>query len=208
MALSVKLARRGRRTWQGGLCVGAMILTSALLGGCNSAEKDENARLKTENAALAQENSQQKATIEQFAARPLGPNDIVDNQPDKPGRNQVKPTRDREVRIAVAGDVLFDPGQATLKAGAKKELDKVVSTIKSKYSGHSIRVEGYTDPDPIKKAKFASNEALSQARAEAVEKYLVSKGVGGDRISAMGMGAAKPKATKKDSRRVEIVILG
>jgi outer membrane protein OmpA-like peptidoglycan-associated protein len=182
-----------------------------LLGGCNNADKDEIARLQKDNAALAQENSQQKQTIEQMSQR--GP---VTEGGGPETSSSVKKTKGGggggggETRIAIAGDVLFDAGQVTLKSGAKKELDKVVSTIKSKYSGHTVRVEGYTDSDPPNKVKktYPTNEALSQARAEAVEKYLASKGIPNDRLSAVGKGAASPKATKKDSRRVEIVILG
>jgi chemotaxis protein MotB len=73
-----------------------------------------------------------------------------------------------------------------------------------------VRVEGYTDSDPLvkTKAKWGSNEGLSEARAESVRAYLISKGISSGRVSAVGMGAAKPKATKKDSRRVEIVVVG
>jgi chemotaxis protein MotB len=114
----------------------------------------------------------------------------------------------REVVIEVAGDVLFGSGSATLSAGGRRELDNVARRLLRDYAGRSIRVEGYTDSDPIRKSRWGSNQALSQARAEAVEKYLVSKGLPSRRISAVGMGAARPKATKAQSRRVEIVIIG
>jgi len=78
--------------------------------------------------------------------------------------------------ITVAGDVLFASGQTSLKPDAKKELDKVASRLKSEFPGHSVRVEGYTDSDPIHKSPYKTNEALSLARAEAVEKYLVEQG--------------------------------
>lgn len=107
--------------------------------------------------------------------------------------------------FTVSGDVLFDSGQTSLKAAAKKELDKIASKIKSNHAGASVRVEGYTDSDPIKKSKWGTNEALSKARADAVASYLSQKGVGD--VSAVGMGSANPKATKAASRRVEIVVI-
>jgi outer membrane protein OmpA-like peptidoglycan-associated protein len=110
--------------------------------------------------------------------------------------------------LTVAGDVLFGPGSATLTKGGKTELDQVARTIKSKYNGHSVEVDGFTDSDPITKSHWTSNKQLSQARADAVEKYLLSKGLPDGRVTAMGMGAAQPKATKAQSRRVEIKIMG
>jgi chemotaxis protein MotB len=117
-------------------------------------------------------------------------------------------SQDDDVVITVAGDVLFGPGSATLSSAGKRELDSVARTIRSRYASKRIRVEGYTDSDPIKRSRWGSNKELSQARAEAVETYLVSKGISSGRITAMGMGSAKPKSTKAQSRRVEIVILG
>jgi chemotaxis protein MotB len=115
--------------------------------------------------------------------------------------------RGADTVVSVAGDVLFDSGKATLKSSAKKTLDKVASSIKSGYSGHMIRVEGYTDGDPIKKSGWKTNERLSGERAMAVEDYMVSKGFSKEQIYYAGFGAAHPRANKKDSRRVEIVIL-
>ncbi|MEX2217992.1 MAG: OmpA family protein, partial [Phycisphaerales bacterium] len=106
-----------------------------------------------------------------------------------------------------AGDVLFDSGKATLKASAKKTLDNVASTIKSRYGANVVRIEGYTDTDPIVKSGWKSNERLSGERAMAVEEYLSSRGLPKDRIYYAGFGSSRPKSTKKDSRRVEIVIL-
>lgn len=107
--------------------------------------------------------------------------------------------------FTLAGDVGFDSGSATIKSTAKSQLDKIASSIKRDYPGASIRIEGYTDSTkPNKsKAKFPTNEALSEARAESVRAYLASKGVNNP-MSAVGYGAAKPKSTKAASRRVEI----
>jgi outer membrane protein OmpA-like peptidoglycan-associated protein len=118
--------------------------------------------------------------------------------------------RGTDVVVEVAGDVLFDSGSATLKGSAKKTLDKVAGVIKSRYSNNQIRVEGYTDSDPLvkTKGKWENNERLSGERALAVEQYLSSKGITKNQIYYAGFGAARPKNSKKESRRVEIVILG
>lgn len=54
--------------------------------------------------------------------------------------------------------MLFGPGSAALTAGGKKEIDTVIATIKSRHQGDTIRVEGYTDSDPIKKSSYGTNK--------------------------------------------------
>lgn len=179
------------------------------LGGCNNKIKDENAALMGQNQALIAENNQLKANEGAMQAQLQQANrPPVDNMPYDPPRRQTQGSGDRGAVFVVAGDVLFDSGQTTLKSSAKKELDGIASNIKSQHSGQNVRVEGYTDTDPIKKSKWKTNEALSEARASAVRDYLVSRGISSGRISAVGMGSSKPKPSKKDSRRVEIVVVG
>ena len=65
---------------------------------------------------------------------------------------------------------------------------------------------------PELKARFPSNLELSSARADAVVRYLVSKGVPQNIISAQGFGESRPVASndtaqgQAKNRRVEIVI--
>ncbi len=115
--------------------------------------------------------------------------------------------------VNFVGDALFDPGQATLKTTAKVSLDKVAAALKKQFAGKTVRVQGHTDSDPIKHSKWASNQELSKARAEAVRTYLVSKGVDAKLVASEGLGDSKPKdpantvAAKAKNRRVEIVVL-
>jgi outer membrane protein OmpA-like peptidoglycan-associated protein len=209
------------------------------LGGCNNNLKEENAALREDKAKLEGNNTEltnklaqsetARGEAESKAAQSQGTISQLQTQLAEKNNNQgpgftpndgsngggksprgPKGGTEKDVTLVVAGDVLFSPGSATLTAGGKKEIDKVISTLKSKYGGHTIRVEGYTDSDPITKAKdkFPTNKALSQARADAVEHYMSTKGISASRISAVGMGAAKPKETKAASRRVEIVVVG
>lgn len=189
------------------IVAGAALVSAGVLGGCQEQQvkslTDENTQLRDENGNLKSQLSQSEAARAEAEARANRP------QPGPGGGGGGRPPAPRsDVVIEVAGDVLFGSGSADLTAAGRKELDKVAATIKSRYSGNAIRVEGYTDSDPIRKSKWGSNEALSLARAQAVEKYLSGKGIGSGRIEAVGMGSAKPKATKAASRRVEIHILG
>ena len=112
-----------------------------------------------------------------------------------------------EVVVAIAGDVLFSSGRATLRSGSKKTLDEIARVLNSTYAANGIRVEGYTDSDPIKKSKWGTNERLSAERAMAVEDYLVKKGVKNARVYSAAFGTARSRPSKEASRRVEIVIL-
>jgi hypothetical protein len=208
----------------------ALIAATTILGGCSGQKKElaaaqaESTDLrqqvatleeanKNKDMKLAELNNSLTAAQAQLQARPTA-TDVtnVDPLPQKEPKTRTSGGGDSNggggKRFTVSGDVLFDPGQATLKSGSKKALDKIAAEIKSKYKGHSVRVEGHTDSDPIKRAKFASNEALSEARAESVRKYLISKGVSASRVEAVGYGSSKPKGSKAASRRVDIVVLG
>ncbi|MGV6814684.1 MAG: OmpA family protein [Phycisphaerales bacterium] len=112
--------------------------------------------------------------------------------------------------VRVPGDVLFNSGSSDLRKDAKATLNQIAQVIKTQYAGNTVRVEGYTDSDKLVKTKkkWGTNENLSANRALAVEYYLVGKGIDNDRIYSAAFGPSNPKKTKKDSRRVEIVILG
>jgi len=105
-------------------------------------------------------------------------------------------------------DVHFDVNLATLRPASYKALDNLVSVLKIK---DDLRVEiaGHTDSDGDEK----SNLALSQARAESVVKYLVSKGISANRLIAKGYGESEPvednstAAGKQKNRRTEARIL-
>jgi outer membrane protein OmpA-like peptidoglycan-associated protein len=117
---------------------------------------------------------------------------------------QAKQT-DRGV-VVTLGDVLFDTGQATLKPGADLSLDRLATFMKSRPQT-KIVVEGHTDSV----GSDAYNDALSQRRADAVANALLTRGVPGDDIRAIGRGKSYPVATndtqagRQQNRRVEIV---
>ncbi len=199
----------------------AVLGMGIMLGGCNNKLKAENEELRSENAKLTDKlsgaDSEKTAIASQLTTlqndnsrlqseliaksnttnRPFYPGD------DEGGGRKIGKKPSSEKVLEISGDVLFASGQATLKPDAKQELNKLLPQIKS---ASTVRIEGHTDSDPIKKAHFASNQALSKARADAVRDYLVSKGVSRSVVTTIGKGATEPKATKKESRRVDIVI--
>jgi len=119
-----------------------------------------------------------------------------------------------QLKVTLVNEVLFPEGGWTLNAKGEAALAKIAPTL-SNLPGQQIVVEGFTDNVPIGpelKARFPSNLELSSARADAVVRYLVSKGVPQNTISAQGFGEARPVApndtpqNRAKNRRVEIVI--
>ena len=111
------------------------------------------------------------------------------------------------VTVRVASDILFSSGKVDLKSTAKRTLSEVSGVLRSQYSGKTIRVEGYTDTDPIKKSGWKDNLELSLQRAAAVHRYLQQQGIDGERMYAAGFGATNTLGSKAASRRVEIVVV-
>lgn len=111
------------------------------------------------------------------------------------------------VTVRVASDILFASGKVDLKSTAKRTLAEVSGVLKSQYSGKTIRVEGYTDTDPIRKSGWKDNLELSLQRAAAVHRYLQQQGIDGERMYAAGFGATNTLGSKAASRRVEIVVV-
>ena len=117
-------------------------------------------------------------------------------------------------RVAIVLPDSFPAGKATL-AHNKRAVKAVVglaSLIQSEYQGSEVLVEGHTDSDPIRRSNWSSNEALSEARANAVRDLLSRAGVQAGDITTRGFGANRPldtgsnKASKSRNRRVEIFI--
>ncbi|HMC10525.1 MAG TPA: OmpA family protein [Pirellulaceae bacterium] len=115
----------------------------------------------------------------------------------------------RELTVTLQSDILFAPGSADIRQEAKPSLDKVAAAVKKDYAGKKIRVQGHTDKDPIVRStdKWIDNMDLSQNRAGAVARYLMLRGVDMKSIVTVGFGDTQPKASKAQSRRVEIVVV-
>jgi outer membrane protein OmpA-like peptidoglycan-associated protein len=105
-------------------------------------------------------------------------------------------------------DVHFDVNMATLRPESYKALDNLVSVLKIK-EDQKVEIAGHTDSDGDEKA----NLLLSQARAESVVKYLLSKGINANQLIAKGYGESEPiddnntAAGKQKNRRTEARIL-
>ncbi len=123
-------------------------------------------------------------------------------------------TTQKEIRVSLSGDVLFDFDKWEIKKAAEKTLYKLVKAING-LNVKEVLIEGYTDS----KGSESYNLTLSKRRAEAVRAWLIEKGKLKDlKIITKGYGEAHPVApnTNPDgsdnptgralNRRVEIYI--
>lgn len=122
----------------------------------------------------------------------------------------VRDETDRSV-IAIRGDGLFDSGSATANNAYLPVLTHIAGGL-NRLDG-DIVITGYTDNQPIRDRRFASNLALSQARAAAVAQWLRAAGLAQNRaITVTGRGDEQPVDTNRTAigrahnRRVEIVL--
>jgi outer membrane protein OmpA-like peptidoglycan-associated protein len=100
--------------------------------------------------------------------------------------------------------IVFDTGKATIRPESYPRLDRVVEYMAHKKSAR-IEISGHTDDVGKPKA----NQDLSERRAKACREYIISKGIDGSRIDAVGFGDTRPIAPndtpegRQRNRRIE-----
>ncbi|MCS7000756.1 MAG: OmpA family protein, partial [Candidatus Kapabacteria bacterium] len=104
--------------------------------------------------------------------------------------------------------VFFDFDKADLREESLPELDLAAEFLKE-HPTVRVRIEGHTDD--VGTDEY--NLQLSKRRAEAVKKYLVSKGIDEKRILTVGYGKSQPKVkdttpeARALNRRVEMKVV-
>ena len=108
-------------------------------------------------------------------------------------------------------NINFDTDKDVIKPEFFEQLDKVAAVM-LRNPGSTAVVEGHADRRQTSKRNY--NITLSQKRAQSVSRYLQQKGIGADRIKAIGYGFDHPKAANDPvsgnlaNRRVEVYIDG
>lgn len=119
---------------------------------------------------------------------------------------------DKAVKIVIAGELLFDIGQAELKNRAKGRLGQIARILQG--NSYIINVVGHTDSVPNHSIQFPTNWELSTARACTVARYLIeSQGVPENRFFVSGYSRHRPvlpnnnRYNRAINRRVEIILI-
>ncbi len=200
----------------------SLLLIAGLQVGCSGLQVNDRDALWTQNEQLQSEVERLRALLDrrdnELAALRSRNDQLLANQNAGP-----TPTRDpfagvqdggitstitdAAVTIRIPGDVLFDSGKVELKPEMQASLNEIAAIIQREYPTQTVRVEGYTDTDPITRSGWDDNLELSLQRAAAVTRQLASRGVSAGRMYASGFGEHAPLGSKEASRRVEIVVL-
>lgn len=104
-------------------------------------------------------------------------------------------------------DVLFDVNSAALSGGSQGTLTQVGGVLLD-YPKTAVVIQGHTDSTGSEQ----HNQALSERRAQAVENYLIGRGVDRARMTSVGYGETLPVASndtewgRQQNRRVDILI--
>jgi hypothetical protein len=115
----------------------------------------------------------------------------------------------QERRILLSETIRFDHKSATIKKASHKILDELARTLKEKTEIEVLRIEGHNDSLGVASKAMK----MSEERAQAVKRHLVSKGVDEKRLLAKGYGQEWPIASnwtaagRKLNRRVEFVLV-
>ncbi|MES1220258.1 MAG: OmpA family protein [Bacteroidota bacterium] len=139
-----------------------------------------------------------------------GVNDEEDKCPQTKGtkENNGCPVIKKEVVEKInyaAKQIQFEYTKATIQTSSYKVLDDVVKVLNQDPS-LILSIEGHTSNDGV----YEANMRLSQARADNVKAYFISKGIDKSRLKAQGFGpnnplnSGKTAAEKAKNRRVEL----
>jgi OOP family OmpA-OmpF porin len=122
--------------------------------------------------------------------RVLAPEPIAAPPPPPPPAPVIKAT-------TLAADTLFALNSFQLRPTAKAKLDEFAAEL-DQFDYQRIHITGHTDPTGTAQL----NERLSRQRAEAVKRYLVTKGLPAGKIIAEGLGSSMPMVTDKDCSKL------
>lgn len=110
--------------------------------------------------------------------------------------------------LSRTGNINFAPASARLDPSSYPLLDNLYDIV-NRCPDLNIEIGGHTDSD----GSDATNQRLSERRADAVGAYLAAKGIGNARMRVVGYGESKPlrpndsAENKARNRRIEFVVV-
>jgi chemotaxis protein MotB len=127
------------------------------------------------------------------------------------GQVQTKQRNDGLEVTVLTDRVLFDSGQDNIKPEGDQLL-KLIGDVLAKID-NPIKIEGFTDDQPIGTDRFPNNYALASGRAVAVMEFFAGLGIDPNRLTPESYGPRNPIATnatpdgRAKNRRVEILVV-
>jgi len=120
---------------------------------------------------------------------------------------QVKRVSENELQLIMEKGIGFSSGAFNLSSSIYSTLNGVASIL-SEYPDSRLIITGHTDSS----GSDATNQVLSEQRANSVGRYLISQKVSATRITTLGAGEKSPICTnstatgRECNRRVEISV--
>ncbi len=145
------------------------------------------------------------AGLNKFAVRVTGKCVVTNIRLAQGGGMTMLGQKFTDTKIITHG-ILFDTDKSTIKPESMGTLNMIVQIMKDN-PDVKFDVQGFTDNTGTP----AHNLPLSDARANAVKAQLISMGIAASRLTAKGMGDAKPISDnntpegRASNRRVEFV---
>ena len=104
--------------------------------------------------------------------------------------------------------VNFASGKSELVGEGTYNLLNSLAVAAKECGSYNIRIIGHTDSE----GRASYNQWLSESRANSVVNYLVTRGIGAERLAAQGLGETQPIASnntaagKAQNRRIEFIV--
>ncbi|HPY39344.1 MAG TPA: OmpA family protein [Thiolinea sp.] len=128
--------------------------------------------------------------------------------PELPQGSLYTPPKNHPLEQFDLSKIEFIPTQAVLVESSYPILDQLAELLKQ-YPQTLVEISAHTD----NQGTALGQTALTQAKAEAVLQYLLTKGIDLKRLKAQGYGASRPIASNDDeagrtrNRRLELTVL-
>ena len=122
---------------------------------------------------------------------------------------RIRQLHDANTSLTITQKVPFATGKAETSPESHAVLDEVVKILLENPQIELVQVDGHADSE----GDVEASRRLSQQRAEAVVKYLVSRRISSKRVVAKGLGAERPltrtddDAAKQANRRVDFNVV-
>jgi len=120
---------------------------------------------------------------------------------------------DKFIRVNISAPILFRSGEARLEPASLRVLS-VMGRLLEKLKDNEIIIEGHTDSVPVRSGDYATNWALSAARADAVVDRLASDfGIPQKSLVSAAYGEHRPVAPndtaegRARNRRIEVLVM-
>ena len=169
--------------------------------------RDQITEMEAALAELQARKAQAEARVAEFKDLLAKFQNLIDA-----GTLEVKIVDGRMV-VAMATDVLFASGSASLSAEGREAVQQVAAVLAT-IPDRSFQVEGHTDNVPMKGSeRFPNNWYLGAGRAISVTEAMIEAGMPVQAISASSYGEHRPTTSnetregKAQNRRIEIVVV-